>query len=173
MALDFTHRLRDTTCQEGELFELSCELSKPNVPVRWMKNRQPLSPSDRIKILCERYRHVLQIMEAIPEDEGEYTLILPDNTETSATVVIKGKETTHRFLWHQRSKGMYRDHCPSSVCLPVTLCFCWRSTEIDILKLKVHINLSFLSDKTLPFIPCFKHCLINLYPMRRQPFSCI
>ena len=31
-------------------------------------------------------------MEAIPEDEGEYTLILPDNTETSATVTIKGME---------------------------------------------------------------------------------
>ncbi|KAK3082923.1 hypothetical protein FSP39_009100 [Pinctada imbricata] len=89
--VEFTHRLKDSTFQEGEMFELSVELSKPDVPVRWMKNKKPLSPSDRIKILCERYRHVLQIMEAIPEDEGEYTLVLPDNSETSANVTIKEK----------------------------------------------------------------------------------
>lgn len=91
VVLEFTHKLNDATFTEGEMFELSCVLSKPDVPVTWMKNRQPLTPSDRIRILCERYRHVLQIMEAIPEDEGEYTLMLPNNTETSAIIKVKGQ----------------------------------------------------------------------------------
>ncbi|KAJ8319891.1 hypothetical protein KUTeg_001478 [Tegillarca granosa] len=86
---EFTHRLSDIQGEEGQDFELECILSKPDVNVSWLKNRKPLTPTDRIKILCDRYRHVLRIMEAIPEDEGEYTCLLPDNTETSAFVKIK------------------------------------------------------------------------------------
>ena len=78
------------TGSEGDDIELYVELSRPDVAVSWMKNRQPLKPSERIKILCERYRQVLQIQDAIPEDEGEYTVCLPDNTESSAVLSIKG-----------------------------------------------------------------------------------
>lgn len=111
MVLEFTHKLSDGTFTEGEMFELSCELSRPDVPVTWLKNRKPLTPSDRIRILCERYRHVLQIMEAIPEDEGEYTLLLPNNTETSAVIKVKGQ--TQLFLYWMLSYAKF----PSlSVC---------------------------------------------------------
>lgn len=99
VVLEFTHKLSDGTFTEGEMFELSCELSRPDVPVTWLKNRKPLTPSDRIRILCERYRHVLQIMEAIPEDEGEYTLLLPNNTETSAVIKVKGQG--HSFNYNE------------------------------------------------------------------------
>lgn len=88
---EFTHRLSDISSQEGEDIEMYVELSRPDVPVNWMKNRMPLKPSERIKILCERYRQVLQIQDAIPEDEGEYTILLPDKTESTAIVKIKGK----------------------------------------------------------------------------------
>ena len=91
----FTHRLSDTSGREGEDIELYVELSKPGVEVSWLKDRKPLLPSERIKILCERYRQVLRILDAIPEDEGEYTCLLPDNTETSATVSIKGRFTLY------------------------------------------------------------------------------
>lgn len=76
---------------EGEDVELSVELSKPDINVSWMKNKKPLTASDRIKILCNRYRHVLQIQEAIPEDEGEYSIQLPDDSECSAMLTINGK----------------------------------------------------------------------------------
>ncbi|WAR10976.1 TITIN-like protein, partial [Mya arenaria] len=88
-ATEFTHRLSDITGKEGEDIEMYVKLSKSDVPVSWMKNRKPLTPSDRIKILCERYRQVLQILDAIPEDEGEYTICLPDKTESSAILTIK------------------------------------------------------------------------------------
>lgn len=87
---EFRHRLSDISSQEGEDIEMYVELSRPDVPVNWMKNRMPLKPSERIKILCERYRQVLQIQDAIPEDEGEYTICLPDKTECTAIVKIKG-----------------------------------------------------------------------------------
>jgi hypothetical protein len=71
--------------------ELECTLSKPNVKVRWLKNRKPLTPSDRIQILCDRYRHMLRIMEAIPEDDAEYTIVLPNDKESSANLSIYGQ----------------------------------------------------------------------------------
>lgn len=89
-AAEFTHRLSDISGQEGDDIEMYVELSRPDVPVNWMKNRMPLKPSERIHILCERYRQVLQILDAIPEDEGEYTVCLPDKTESSAIVKITG-----------------------------------------------------------------------------------
>ena len=84
---------------EGEDVELECLLSKPNVKVRWMKNRKPLTPSDRIKIVCDRYRHMLRIMETIPEDEGEYTIVLPNDKESSAHLTIYGKVLSLGKKW--------------------------------------------------------------------------
>lgn len=88
---DFRARLKDVSGREGDDVELECLLTKANIPVRWLKNRKPLTPSDRIKIVCDRYRHMLRIMETIPEDEGEYTVILGDDKESSATLTIYGK----------------------------------------------------------------------------------
>ena len=88
---NFRATLRDVSGQEGANIELECILSKPDVKVRWMKNRKPLSPTDRIKIVCDRYRHMLQIMEAIPEDEAEYTIVLPNDIECSASISIYGE----------------------------------------------------------------------------------
>lgn len=102
-AAGFTHRLSDTDVNEGEMIQLECTLSRPDVKVRWLKNRKPLTPSDRIKILCDRYRHVLQIMEAIPEDEGEYTIEITENIESSAAIRIRGKLTENK-KFHNVSK---------------------------------------------------------------------
>ena len=96
-AAEFTHHLSDFTGAEGEDIEMYVELSKPDVPVAWMKNRKPLKPSDRIKILCQRYRQVLHILDAIPEDDGDYTVCLPDKSESTAILKIKGKNNLFLF----------------------------------------------------------------------------
>ncbi|KAH9498303.1 hypothetical protein Btru_006488 [Bulinus truncatus] len=88
IAADFTATLKDVEGREGQDVELECILSKPGVKVRWLKNRKPLTPSDRIKIVCDRYRHILRIMDTIPEDEGEYTAVLPNDKESSAKLKI-------------------------------------------------------------------------------------
>jgi hypothetical protein len=88
VAADFTASLKDVEGREGESVELECTLSKPNVKVKWLKDRKPLTPSERIKIVCDRYRHYLRIMDSIPEDEGEYTVVLPSNKESTANLKI-------------------------------------------------------------------------------------
>ncbi|GFO38541.1 titin, partial [Plakobranchus ocellatus] len=88
VAAEFTATLKDVEGREGQDVELECILNKPGVKVRWLKNKKPLTPSDRIKIVCDRYRHILRIMDTIPEDEGEYTAVLPSNRESSANLKI-------------------------------------------------------------------------------------
>ncbi|ESO99765.1 hypothetical protein LOTGIDRAFT_141556, partial [Lottia gigantea] len=84
----FKSGLTATEGVEGEDVEFQCELSKENVKVRWLKNRKPLLPSERIKMVCDKYRYVLRIQETIPEDEGEYTVVLPSDKESSAYLKI-------------------------------------------------------------------------------------
>ena len=91
LAADFTTELKDVEGRAGDDVELECVLSKPDVKVKWLKNRKPLTPSDRIKIVCDRYRHFLQIMDTIEEDDGEYTVVLPNERESSAKLKIYGK----------------------------------------------------------------------------------
>ena len=93
VSADFTRGLQDVEGQEGQGVELECTLSKPDVKVKWLKNKKPLTPSDRIKIVCDRYRHFLQIMDTIPEDDGEYTVVLPNEKESSAKLKIYGKKS--------------------------------------------------------------------------------
>ncbi|RUS90389.1 hypothetical protein EGW08_001884 [Elysia chlorotica] len=83
VAAEFTATLKDVEGREGQDIELECILNKPDVKVRWLKNKKPLTPSDRIKIVCDRYRHYLRIMDTIPEDEGEYTAVLPSKREST------------------------------------------------------------------------------------------
>ena len=92
VAAEFTATLKDVEGNEGQDVELECILNKPNVEVRWLKNKKPLTPSDRIKIVCDRYRHYLRIMDTIPEDEGEYTAVLPSKRESSANLKIYGMD---------------------------------------------------------------------------------
>lgn len=100
VAAEFTAHLKDVEGHEGQNVELECILSKPGVKVRWMKNRKPLTPSDRIKIVCDRYRHFLRIMDTIPEDEGEYTVVLPNDRESSAQLKIYGMSFTRVFYFY-------------------------------------------------------------------------
>lgn len=91
VVFEFIYKLSDGIFIEGEMFELSCELSRLDVFVIWLKNRKFLILSDRIRILCERYRYVFQIMEVILEDEGEYIFLLFNNIEIFVVIKVKGQ----------------------------------------------------------------------------------
>lgn len=111
MAADFVARLQDAEAKETEDVELVCQLSKIGVPVRWMKNRKPLEPSERIKIVCDRYRHMLRIMETIPEDEAEYTIVLPDNKESSCNLTIYCKGNNRHLTSYRPQRWTEANAC--------------------------------------------------------------
>ena len=93
--------------------------------MRWLKNRKPLKPSERIKIVCDRYRHILQIMDTIPEDEAEYTIVLPNDKECSAKLNIYGNILFDIFLnFSLFSVCVFKNPLTSE--LIIFFCFFWK-----------------------------------------------
>ena len=87
---DFTIKLSDTTAEESETVQLSCEVSKPDVTVDWVLNKEVLAPSEKFDIAQDGVTHTLTIADVTPDDSGTYTARVGSN-ETSAALTINGK----------------------------------------------------------------------------------
>ena len=71
---------------------LTCELSKPGKPVKWLKNGKPLTMKEKakMKITAEGAKHTLVIAKSMVEDTAEYTCSV-NGVKTDAKVTVKGK----------------------------------------------------------------------------------
>lgn len=85
----FTHELQNLECDEGGSATLSCELSKPGVPVQWKKGRHIIQSGGKYTIKQIASKVELKITDLKCEDEGEYACVCGDKT-TTATMKIKG-----------------------------------------------------------------------------------
>ena len=90
---DFTNRLRDQKVTEKDTIELVCELTRPNVQVKWMKNGSELRPSDRVKFINEGNIYKCVITDACMTDVEQYMCILPDGKKSKAMVTVEGRLT--------------------------------------------------------------------------------
>ncbi|XP_066431628.1 obscurin-like protein 1 isoform X2 [Eleutherodactylus coqui] len=57
----------------GDDLVLSCELSRPNFKVRWLRNGEELVPGGRVKITSRGVHRQLTIQSLRPSDSGTYT----------------------------------------------------------------------------------------------------
>ena len=89
MTPKFKRKLEDKRTKEKDSVLLECELNKPNIPVRWLKNGEELQPSDRIQIKSDNFVHQLIIDNATIEDGGTYTCVC-GSVSTDATLTIDG-----------------------------------------------------------------------------------
>lgn len=69
---------------------LTCELNKPDKPVKWLKNGEEIKPDKRIKFSVDQYQHQLVATEVTLEDAGQYTCVCGD-VSTECTITIDGK----------------------------------------------------------------------------------
>ncbi|KAJ6655088.1 hypothetical protein lerEdw1_005992 [Lerista edwardsae] len=83
----FERELQSSESKEGSKVRLSCELSKPDLPVQWMKGSQILQAGDKYEFKQRGTVAELVIRDAKPTDAGEYTCSTGE-LKTSAHVEV-------------------------------------------------------------------------------------
>ncbi|KAM4551557.1 obscurin isoform 7-T7 [Odontesthes bonariensis] len=89
----FVQKLKNQEAEEGVIVTLSCELSKPGVPVEWKKGTQVLKSGEKYQLKQKASVNELLINKVVPEDSGEYSCVCGDQKST-AKISIKAQPVT-------------------------------------------------------------------------------
>uniref|UniRef100_A0A3P9LZ12 Ig-like domain-containing protein n=1 Tax=Oryzias latipes TaxID=8090 RepID=A0A3P9LZ12_ORYLA len=74
--------LKSQDAEEGASITLSCELSKPGLPVEWKKGTQVLRSGEKYQMKQNASVNELLINKVVPEDSGEYSCVCGDQKTT-------------------------------------------------------------------------------------------
>ncbi|XP_074757193.1 obscurin isoform X8 [Athene noctua] len=83
-------QLEDKTSAVGQDISLSCELSKPDVTIRWYKDGKAIRKSQKYDLHQEGTRAVLIIHDSTVKDSGEYTCET-EVSKTKARITVQEK----------------------------------------------------------------------------------
>uniref|UniRef100_A0A8C4IVH4 Obscurin n=1 Tax=Dicentrarchus labrax TaxID=13489 RepID=A0A8C4IVH4_DICLA len=94
----FKQKLESQEAEEGASVTLSCEISKPGVPVEWKKGTQILKSGEKYQMKQKASVNELLINKVLPEDSGDYSCVCGDQ-KTTASLKIKGRKicTLHKM----------------------------------------------------------------------------
>ncbi|XP_050565252.1 LOW QUALITY PROTEIN: obscurin [Cygnus atratus] len=87
---EVTKQLEDKTAAAGQDISLSCELSKPDVSIRWYKDGKAIRKSQKYDLHQEGTRAVLIIHDSTVKDSGEYTCET-EVSKTKARITVQEK----------------------------------------------------------------------------------
>ncbi|XP_053392115.1 uncharacterized protein LOC128554831, partial [Mercenaria mercenaria] len=92
----FSQPLLDLTVKENDRLVLECELSKPEIKVKWMKDNVEISDGLR-RINVEKHVHRLIVEKVTHTDAGIYKCVFGD-CDTTCTVKVEDKTLPTEFL---------------------------------------------------------------------------
>ncbi|XP_009082964.1 PREDICTED: obscurin, partial [Acanthisitta chloris] len=87
---EVTKQLEDKTSPAGQDINLSCELSKPDVNIRWYKDGKAIRKSQKYDLKQEGTRAILIIHDSTVKDSGEYTCET-EVSKTTARITVQEK----------------------------------------------------------------------------------
>uniref|UniRef100_A0A8C0EGA4 Obscurin, cytoskeletal calmodulin and titin-interacting RhoGEF n=1 Tax=Bubo bubo TaxID=30461 RepID=A0A8C0EGA4_BUBBB len=87
---EVTKQLEDKTSAVGQDISLSCELSKPDVSIRWYKDGKAIRKSQKYDLHQEGTRAILIIHDSTVKDSGEYTCET-EVSKTKARITVQEK----------------------------------------------------------------------------------
>ena len=90
MPVDFSAQLSEIHTEEHKMAVFACEVNKDDVSVTWLKDGEPLSPSNKHVILKEGRRHSLSIKDVEQSDVAEYSVIVGDRA-SQAKLYLDGE----------------------------------------------------------------------------------
>lgn len=87
----FKKELQNEEAKEGKQVKLTCELSKPDTPVKWMKGDTVLYASEKYEFKQHGTVAELIIRDVKSIDSGDYTCSTGE-LKTTARVKVKGRQ---------------------------------------------------------------------------------
>lgn len=76
--------------KEDESVEFECEVSKPNVKVKWSLNGERLVDNENVKLTADGNKRILKIRKCALTDAGAITCTLPGDKSIGANLVVEG-----------------------------------------------------------------------------------
>ncbi|XP_028301065.1 obscurin isoform X2 [Gouania willdenowi] len=87
LPITFKQKLKNIQVEEGHTITLSCEISKPGVPVEWRLGGDQLENGEKYHIRQRNSLQELVINDTVPDDSGVYTCVCREQ-KTKATVKV-------------------------------------------------------------------------------------
>ncbi|KAG7526822.1 obscurin isoform X4 [Solea senegalensis] len=87
----FKQKLESQEAEEGTSVTLSCELTKPGVPVEWKKGAQLLKSGEKYQMKQKASVSELLINKVVPEDTGDYNCVCGDQKTTASLKIMAAK----------------------------------------------------------------------------------
>jgi len=82
--------LDDQELPEKEMAIFECQVSKKNIPVKWLKDGVEVVLDDRVQAITDGFVQQLVIDDCRLDDMGKYTCVMGEQ-ETAAKLVVEGK----------------------------------------------------------------------------------
>ncbi|CAF4166926.1 unnamed protein product, partial [Rotaria sp. Silwood2] len=91
---DFVHKIEPIDAITGDTVSFECELNKPNMKVKWLKDNKPLTMNDRIQSSIDSensHIHLLTMKTLETKDAATYTCVIdqPVSKKCSAPLTVK------------------------------------------------------------------------------------
>ena len=95
--MEFIVPLTDKQAIESTSVTMECEVNKPDLPAKWLKEGEELSLDERIDLTVDLTKHAMTITNTNLEDEAQYTIVI-DDKKSSAVLLVDGRLYTRMVI---------------------------------------------------------------------------